>query len=74
MWAVVAVVMFAISLYSMSLAPKPQNAKPAGLSEFTVPTAEVGRDIPVLFGRRKFEAPNVVYYGDLRSYPVKKKV
>lgn len=74
MWAVVAVVMFAVSLYAMSLAPKPQNAKPAGLNEFTIPTAEVGRDIPVLFGRRKFEAPNVVYYGDLRSYPVKKKV
>lgn len=73
MWALVYfLVIVAVSLYAMSLAPKPQNAKPAGLGEFTVPTAEVGREIPVLFGRRKFEAPNVVWFGDLKSTAVKK--
>jgi hypothetical protein len=75
MWALVYfLVIVAVSVYAMSLAPKPQNAKPVGLSDFTVPTAEVGRELPVLFGRRKFESPNCVWYGDLKSTPVKKKV
>lgn len=75
MWAAVYVIaIVALSLYAMSLAPKPENAKPAGLADFNVPTAEVGREIPVLFGRRKFEAPNVVWYGALKSVAVKKKV
>ena len=57
---------------SYSLTPKPQNAKLAGLEEIQVPTAEVGREIPVLFGTRDLTGPNVVWYGDLRTVPVKK--
>ena len=57
---------------SYSLTPKPQNAKPAGLEEIQAPTAEVGREIPVLFGTRDLTGPNVVWYGDLRTVPVKK--
>ena len=57
---------------SYSLTPKPQNAKPAGLDEIQVPTAEVGREITVLFGTRDLSGPNIVWYGDLRTVPVKK--
>lgn len=57
---------------SYSLTPKPQNAKPAGLEEIQAPTAEVGREIPVLFGTRDLTGPNVVWYGDLRTASVKK--
>lgn len=57
---------------SYSLTPKAQNAKPAGLDEIQAPTAEVGREIPVLFGTRDITGPNVVWYGDLRTVPVKK--
>jgi len=56
-----------------ALTPKPQAQKPAGLGEITVPTAEEGREIPVLFGTRDLEGPNVVWYGDLRTVAVKKK-
>lgn len=56
---------------SYSLSPKPQNAKPAGISDVQLPTAEVGREIPVLFGTRNISGPNVVWYGDLRTVPVK---
>lgn len=70
LYAVYFVVAFVLA-YAMS--PKPQNAKPAGLGEFQVPTAEVGREIPVLFGTRDINGPNVVWYGDLRTTPVKKK-
>jgi hypothetical protein len=65
---------FVVSLALVySLTPKPQNAKPAGLNEFQVPTAEIGREIPVLFGTRDINAPNVVWFGDLKTVAVKKK-
>lgn len=56
-----------------TMTPKPQNAKPAGLDEFQVPTADVGREIAVLFGTRDISGPNVVWFGDLRTVPVIKK-
>jgi len=65
-----AIIVSAIVSYAMM--PKPETQKPAGLGEFTVPTAEVGREIAVLFGTRKIDGPNVVWYGDLRTVPVKK--
>lgn len=69
-WYVVAwVVSLAVSY---ALQPKPQSVKPAGLGDFNVPTAEAGREIPVLFGTRDISGPNVVWYGDLRTVAVKK--
>lgn len=61
---------YAISAY---LGPKPQSAKPAALGDFNVPTAESGREIPVLFGTRDISGPNVVWYGDFRTEAVRKK-
>ena len=67
-------VVFIVALVvSYSLAPKPETRPPAGLDEIQAPTAEVGREIPVLFGRRKLEGPNVVWYGHLRTVAIKKK-
>ncbi len=56
-----------------SIAPKPQVRKPAGLEEFQAPTAQEGREIPVLFGTRDLNGPNVVWYGDLDVVPIVKK-
>lgn len=65
---------FAVALViTYSLTPKPQNVKPAGIDEIQVPTAEVGREIPVLFGTRDLSGPNVVWYGDLKAVAIKKK-
>lgn len=55
------------------LQPKPQNQKPAGLGDVTAPTAEEGIEIPVLFGTRDFNGPNVVWYGDLKTVAIKSK-
>lgn len=72
MWGYAVVFVVAlVAAYSMM--PKPQNAKPAGLGDVTAPTAEVGREIPVLFGERDLEGPNVCWYGDFRAVPIKKK-
>ncbi|MBS9781850.1 MAG: hypothetical protein KGV56_05080 [Gammaproteobacteria bacterium] len=54
--------------------PKMQNnIKPAGLDDFNIPTASIGREIPVVFGTRDIKSANVVWYGGLRVVPIKKK-
>jgi hypothetical protein len=72
MWWMIAV--FVVSLaVAFAFQPKPQSTPPPGLNELNVPTAEEGREIPVLFGTRDLLAPNVVWYGDLQLVPIKKK-
>lgn len=67
-------IVFIVSLVvSYSMIPKPQVAPPAGLGDIKAPTAEEGREIPVLFGTRDLAGPNVVWYGDLRTEAIKKK-
>lgn len=60
-------------IIAYSYIPKTEIQPPAGLDEIKAPTAEAGREIPVLFGTRKLTGPNVVWFGDLRVSPVKKK-
>lgn len=69
MWFVV--VFIASLAASLALAPKIPEPKPAGLSELNVPTAEPGRPIPIPFGTVRLEDPNVVWYGDLKTTPIK---
>ena len=70
---VYAIVFIASLVVSYAMMPKPETRPPDGLDEIQAPTAEIGREIPVLFGTRKMDGPNVVWYGDLRTVPVKKK-
>lgn len=66
-------VSFALSFVAaIAFAPKPQTAPPAGLGDIEVPTAEDGREIPVIFGTRTLKGPNVVWWGDLETIPVQK--
>ena len=60
---------------AMALMPKPKmpGMKPATLDDFDAPTAEEGREIPVLFGTRDIAGPNCVWYGHLKSKAIKKK-
>lgn len=68
-----AIVFIAAFVLSYALMPKPQTQPPAGLGDIKAPTAEEGREIPVLFGTRDIESPNVVWYGHLRTVAIKKK-
>jgi hypothetical protein len=43
------------------------------LDQLDIPTAEIGKEIPVLFGTKKVTSPNVVWYGDLRVYEKEKE-
>lgn len=63
-----------VLLYAYSRIQKPQNQPPPSLDDLEAPTAEEGRSIPVLFGRRRIASPNVVWWGDLNTVSVRTKV
>ena len=69
---VASLVLTAIS-YVLSPKPKTEAPKAAGLDDFDLPTAEEGRPIPVVFGTVLLRGPNVVWAGDLKVDPIRKK-
>lgn len=64
-------VMIALSLLLAPKPKQPKKPKPLSLEQFDVPTAEEGRPIQVLFGKKYIAAPNVVWFGHLKSQEVK---
>lgn len=72
MWWLIAVFVASLVL-AYAFLPRPQTAPPPATSEVTAPTAELGREIPVLFGTRDLEGPNCVWYGNVRLVPIKSK-
>jgi hypothetical protein len=72
MWWIVAVFVASLVLV-YAFMPKPQQGKGPGASEIIAPTAEVGREIGVVFGTRDVEGPNCTWYGALRLVPIKQK-
>lgn len=57
---------------SVAMAPKPSPPKPASLEDFDVPTAEQGREVPVVFGTVTITGPNVIWYGNLGTQEILK--
>ena len=74
MWNLV-LTWIATAVIAYALRPKPTHTTPtpATIEDFEAPTAEDGREIPVLFGTREVQGPNVVWYGDLRTEAIKAK-
>lgn len=68
-WYLIIAVVAAIALYF--LMPKPETQPPPGVGEVEAPTAKEGQEIPVLFGTRVLNGPNVVWYGDIKTSPKK---
>jgi len=64
----------AVIAYALRPKPKTSTPTPATIADFDVPTAEDGREIPVLFGTREVQGPNVVWYGDMRTEAIKAEV
>ena len=60
-------------IISAMLAPKPPEPRASAIGDFEVPTADQDRAIPVIFGKVWITGPNVVWYGDLKVVPIKKK-
>ncbi|KKN40601.1 hypothetical protein LCGC14_0731620, partial [marine sediment metagenome] len=74
----VAMIFMSIALFLVSalLAPKPdiEDARPAGLGDFQVPTADETRPVPIMWGTIDIKGPNVIWYGDLSTVKIKKKI
>lgn len=71
-WVQIAFLVVA-AIVSYALAPKPAQPPKPTLSDFEFPTAEEGRAIPVVFGTVWVSGPNVLWYGDLDTTPIKVK-
>ena len=54
--------------------PVPKPPRRPGLGEFTAPTAEQDRRIPVFWGSPHLVSPNLVWYGHLRTTKIKQKI
>lgn len=70
MWASI-IYLVVTTILTIALAPKPPTPKAAGISDFTLPTADQGRNIPVLFGTCNITGANVVWYGELETVPLR---
>lgn len=62
-----------LTIISYLLMPKPKAPKPAAATDLEDPTADAGREIPVLFGTKTVKGLNVLDYTDksIQSYDVK---
>ena len=68
----VQLIVLAVSyIVSAALAPKPPVPKPAAMEDFDIPVAEQGRPVPVVFGTVLITGANILWYGDLRTTPIK---
>jgi len=63
----------AFAYYLYKKIPKPEEQAPPILSDLNVPTAKEGRTIPVLFGTKLIKSPQIVWYGDFDTVPIKSK-
>lgn len=67
------IIIFVVAIaLSIALAPKPPRPRAATISDFSLPTAEEGRPIPVVFGEIDITGPNVLWYGQLSTDPIRK--
>lgn len=70
------VIQLVLFVASILLAPKPkfEDARPRSLGDFQFPTATESRSIPIVWGTVDLKGPNVIWYGDLKTVAIKKKV
>ena len=67
---ILTVVLAAIS-YALQPTPKtPKGQKPFALGDFDLPTAQEGRPIPIVFGKRFIQGPNVTWSANLRAVQI----
>lgn len=71
---VISVVLAFLAMVLMRPKIPSSGIKPTSFDDFKVPTAQEGRPIPVLFGRRWISGENIVWYGDYSTRKRTKKV
>jgi len=71
MWWIYVIELVVALIAVVAFTPKPQNAAPASLQDLDVPTAEDGREIIDVCGTVEIDDPNVTWYGDLSTEPIR---
>lgn len=71
-WEWLAIIVIS-ALVSIALAPKAPTPPPPELGDVNAPIAQEGTAIPVVFGTVWITGPTVIWYGDLRTTPIRKK-
>ncbi|MBS0364897.1 MAG: hypothetical protein JSR67_03625 [Proteobacteria bacterium] len=55
---------------SYALRPRPPKAAPATLADVNVPQIEIGKPVAVAFGEVWIDDSNVLWFGDLNTFPI----
>src|SRR5579864_7820458 len=61
----------ATTVVSALLTPHAQGPQPSALGDFSIPTAQEGRAIPIVYGTVKIAGGNTIWWGDLKVTPIK---
>lgn len=67
------IIVIIIAIFAYVSMPRPKAAKPPALGDFEVPTAQDGREVIDCGGTCWIDDPNVIFFGNLATYPVKTK-
>jgi len=75
-------ILFTLALFAATLVlneylrpkPKLENARPAGLGDFRLPTVTEGRVVPLVWGRVKLDGANVTWYDDMAQESITKRI
>ena len=70
MWFFVIGLVAALAI-SIALIPRPNKRTTPEQGRIQGASAEEGKSIPVLFGTREISSQNIVWYGDIKTEPVK---
>ena len=70
-WAIAMLVVSVAASYAMRPSTKGSSQNQSTLEDFDVPTAEDGKQMPVIFGTVTVQSSNIVWYGDLDYEAVK---
>lgn len=70
-WAIAIAVV--ISVLAIVMAPKPPNKPKPELKDLGAPTAAEGHEVPVIYGVKRVDQPNIVGYNDMETLPVRSK-
>lgn len=75
-WFLVALLAVVAIVGLLALMPKPdiENARASKLGDFQFPRAKEGDPWPLIYGKVKLKAPNVLWYGDFESVPITERV
>lgn len=69
-WVYIILMVVAL-IAAVALTPKPKSQPPASLADFDVPTASDGREVTDVCGTVWIDDPNVIWYGDLWTQPIR---